>query len=583
MTKSFFLLIDLFFSIIIVDITITIRKEELFIMKQINDKKNNFMNNVGIILLSQFAVKLLGLIYRMVITNIDGFGDSGNGFYTTGFQIYTLLLAISSVGIPNAISKMISERITLKDYSGAHKIFKTALILFCIVGLVCSLLLFGLAGVISDYVINMPGSKYTIQSLAPSIFFVCVSSVIRGYFTGLQNMKATSTSQVLEQLFKSTLTIAFVILAIGQTPEIMSAYANFATSAATFLSFLYLIGFYRKNKPVFTEESSDNTIAGISTGRLAKSILMISIPISLGSVITAINRVIDTATITRGIEIAFANYIPHTNIFNPTKAQLQAEASRLAGMLGKSDTLINMPLALNIAFSTVLVPTISKALALGNKKYAASKVNYSFLISILLILPCCAGYIALAKPIYLLIYPNAPLGFELLQLSAVALIFTALNQTISGSLQGLGKVYTPATGLLIGCVVKYILNRCLIRIPEINIYGAAISSIVCQLISFGYSFTVLAKNLPLNMSLSKYVFKPIISSSVMGVLAFLIYKAVMLVLPVNIIAVAVSVVCAVCIYIVLTLKMNILEKSEIEELPAGAKLSKLFKKLKLIA
>ena len=555
-------------------------------MQQINNQKNKFMKDDGIILLSQFAVKILGLVYRMVITNIQGFGDSGNGFYTTGFQIYTLLLAISSVGIPNAISKMISERVALKDYSGAHKIFKTALILFCAIGLICSILLFSLAGVISDYVINMPGSKYTIQSLAPSIFFVCVSSVIRGYFTGLQNMKATSTSQVLEQLFKSTLTIGFVVLAIGQSPEIMSAFANLATSVATVLSFLYLLVFYKKNKPIFTGENTTDTVKNVSARRLVKSILMLSIPISLGSIITAINRVIDTATITRGIEIAFASFIPaygnNPGIHNPSLQQLQAEAARLAGMLGKSDTLINMPLALNIAFSTVLVPAISRALAVGNKKDAADKVNYSFLISIILILPCCAGYISLAEPIYKLIYPNASLGSSLLQLSSVALIFTALNQTISGSLQGLGKVYVPATGLLLGCIVKVILNIVLIRIPEINIYGAAISSIVCQIISFTYCFSVLVRNLPLDMSLSKYVLKPIISSALMGISAFFIYKGIMMILPMNIIALGVSMFAAVCIYLIITLKLKVLEKNEIEELPAGAKLSKIFSKLKLI-
>ncbi len=555
-------------------------------MQPINNQKNKFMNDVGIILLSQFAVKILGLVYRMVITNIQGFGDAGNGFYTTGFQIYTLLLAISSVGIPNAISKMISERTALKDYAGAHKIFKTALLLFCGIGIFCSLLLYSTAGIISDYIIGLSDAKYTIQSLAPSIFFVCVSSVIRGYFTGLQNMKATSTSQVLEQFFKSTLTIAFVVMAVGQTPAIMSAVANLATSAATVISFIYLLIFYKKNKPIFEPTKTEKSLKNTSARALIKSILMLSIPISLGSIITAINRVIDTATITRGIAIAFSEMIPaYSNtaaIFNPTKAQLEAEAARLAGMLGKSDTLINMPLALNIAFSTVLVPAISRALATNNKKDAADKVNYSFLISIILILPCCVGYIALAQPIYKVIYPNASLGSSLLQLSSVALIFTALNQTISGSLQGLGKVYTPATGILLGCIAKIILNVTLIRIPEINIYGAAISSIVCQIISFSYCFGVLQKNLPLNMKLGKYIIKPVISSSVMGIIAYGVYTLIFAILPINILAVLISIGVAILAYLILVLKMKILSKDEIEQLPAGTKLLRIFTKIKLI-
>lgn len=557
-------------------------------MQKNKGTKNDFMNNVGIILLSQLAVKMLGLVYRMVITNIRGFGDTGNGFYSAGFQIYTLLLAISSVGIPNAISKTISERTALGDYKGAHKIFKTALLLFAGIGLACSFLLFALADFLALYIIKMPGVEYTIRSLAPSIFFVCLSSVIRGYFTGLSNMKATGTSQVLEQLFKSTLTVLFVIMAVGQKPEIMSAAANLATSVATILSFAYLLAFYKRNKPVFKDFSApENSAKNLSVSKLAKSILMLSIPISLGSIITAINRVIDTATITRGIEVAFAQLIPAYGntaaIVMPTADQLSNAATRLAGMLSKSDTLVNLPLSLNIAFSTVLVPAISRALAVGDKKEAAAKVNYSFLISIILIIPCAVGYISLAQPIYKLIYPNASLGYDLLQISSIAMIFTALNQTISGSLQGLGKVYIPATGLLVGCIIKVILNIILIRIPWVNIYGAAISSVVCQIVSFTICFSVLACQLTLKMSFSKYILRPVLAASLMGIVACLVYKVIFMFIPVNIIAIAAAIAVAVIFYLIAVLKLKILNRDEIEQLPSGTKLWKLFLKLHLVS
>ena len=186
------------------------------------------------------------------------------------------------------------------------------------------------------------------------------------------------------------------------------------------------------------------------------SILMISIPISLGSIITAINRVIDTATISRGIEFAFASLNPsHGNlgdIIKPTAEQLNQEIARLSGLLSKSDTLYNMPLAVNFAFATVLVPSIAGALAVKDYKEASSKINYSLLISILIILPCAIGLITLAEPIYKILYFSTSSGFELLQLVSVSLIFAALAQTMTGSLQGLGKVYVPAISLLFGCI-----------------------------------------------------------------------------------------------------------------------------------
>lgn len=564
-------------------------------------KKQSFMINVSIILLAQIAVKILGMVYRMVITNIGGFGDQGNGYYSSGFQVYTLLLAISSVGIPNAISKMTAERNALGDYKGAHKIFKSALALFTIVGLIGTFLLFFGADFIAQTIIGLPKTKYVLMALSPSILFVCVSSVIRGYFTGMDNMQATSNSQVLEQVFKCVLTILIVycmakITIFPDDPDsnaaALAAGANFATSLATVLSCLYLFVFYKKRKKAIWKRVRGTTVPTIQKplGAMFKSILMISIPISLGAIISAINRIVDTATISRGIQTAFSAMIPAYGntaaIINPTINQLEEEAVRLAGVLSKSDTLINLPIAMNIAFATVLVPSISGALAVGDKKEASEKVTYSLLISILLILPCAVGYIALAQPIYQILYPNAQLGYDLLQISAVALIFIALNQTISGSLQGIGKIYAPATGLLIGCIVKFILNVILIRQPQINIYGAPISSIVCQVISFSYGFTVLSKQLSLKLTLGKYVLKPLLAAGIMGGVALGVYKAAILGLGAlissafisNLITTLLAILIAAVVYFILVACFRILSAHEIEMLPMGRKLLAVLKK-----
>lgn len=240
-----------------------------------------------------------------------------------------------------------------------------------------------------------------------------------------------------------------------------------------------------------------------------------------------------------------------------------------------------MPLTLNIAFATVLVPTIAGALAKGDHKEASSKVSYSFLISTLLILPCCIGFIVLAEPIYKLIYPNAPLGYDLLALMAVSLIFSALAQTINGSLQGIGKVFVPAIGLLVGCVIKIILNLALIRIPSINIYGAAISSIVCQIVAFFISFIIMCKYIKLDIKPTKYIVKPLVASVVMGIATLASYKLIYTILSSNVIAVLVSIVIAVAVYAVLVFGFKILSKEEIELLPSGNKLYNLLTKLKI--
>ena len=205
-------------------------------------RKNSFMNNVAAILGSQFLIKLLGLAYNLIIINIPGFGDIGNGYRTAGFQIYTMLLAVSSVGIPNAISKMISEKLALEDREGAERVFRTALTLFAGIGLTASLLLFWGADFIARSIIQMDGVQLTLRALSPSIFFVCISSVIRGYFLGHHTVSANNRSQLLEQIFKATLTILFVWLLTDFTAAIMAAGANAASTVSTALSFAYLAG-----------------------------------------------------------------------------------------------------------------------------------------------------------------------------------------------------------------------------------------------------------------------------------------------------------------------------------------------------
>ena len=553
------------------------------------ETSKSFMSNVTVILVSQILVKLFGAVYKMVITNVDSFGNEGLGYYNVGFQIYTLLLAISSVGIPNAISKMTSERIALDDYKGAHKIFKTALTLFSVIGLATTFILFFGSNIFARYVIHIEGSQYVMRALAPSLFFVCVSSVIRGYFTGMKNMKATSNSQILEQIFKCTLTIVFVYASVflisDSNPNkvpFMASWANFATSVATVISLLYLVYFYCKRKSGIKEniENSTGETLSVSGKRLMIGILMVSIPISLGSVITAINRVIDTATISRGIEIAFANLIPAhgsvSEIINPTAKQITQEITRLSGLLSKSDILYNMPLAVNFAFATVLVPSIAGALAVKDYTEASSKINYSMLISILIILPCAIGLISLAEPIYKIIYFHTPDGYDLLQLVSISLIFAALAQTATGALQGVGKIYTPAVSLLFGCAAKIILNVLLIRIPSINIYGAAISSIACQFISCAICFAVLAKNCSLKMPMMKYFIKPLIAGVSMGFAAILVYKGCSIIIGtgfiMNAISTMIAIIVAALVYFLLVFKLKILSEDEIKQLPAGKKI-----------
>lgn len=536
-------------------------------------KKPSFMMNVLTIIFSQFAVKLLGFAYRMVITNVDGFGDIGNGYYNFGFQIYTLLLALSSVGIPNAISKLVAERCALDDFRGAMRIFKIALALFSVIGAFFSAVMFFGADLIATRILAAPLSVYTIRVLSPSVLFVSVSSVIRGFFAGQQNMKATATSQVLEQFLKSSLTILIVVIMTGQSPEYMAAGATLATTISTLLSLFYLFNFYRRRRAELRTRTVAAPPCGVNsrTRSVVKMILWVSIPISLGSIITSLNRVLDLVTVVRGLETAFAAN------FSSYEA-LNAEAVRLSGMLSKTDVLINLPLAFNLAFATVLVPTIAGALAVRDVDTAVRRISFSMLVSIVIALPCTAGFMVLARPILQMIYPNASDGALLFCMAAPTVFFSAMSQTIYGSLQGLGKIFVPAISVLCGGIVKLLLNLILIPIPSINIYGAPVGSVACQAIAFFVSFSVLRRHLPVKLNMVRYYVRPIAATAVMAGVVYGVQRVLaMWIHP------SVATLCAIAlgaaVYLILIFLLRVFTDEDLRMLPYGEKLVKINQKL----
>ena len=565
----------------------------------IKNKKQTFMAGVMTIMIAQIIIKVLGLIYRLVITNVPYFGDEGNGLYGAGFQIYMLLLSIATTGVPGAIAKLVSERIAVGKNKEAHNIFKIAFVLFAIIGLIGTSILYLGAGVIASEYIGNPAVEGVLKALAPSIVFVAVSAVIRGYFNGMYNMKATSNSQMLEQLFKSLLTIAFVMgiywvfvtqpvnlanvfsVTEDTVTEIMAIVANLASTIATAIGFLYLFVFYRIRRKEIWKNIRESKVLyhPQSIKKTCKTILALSIPMSLASIVSAINRNVDTFTVINGLtDMLSAQGTMAYDI-------VVSEATRLYGILsGKVDMLIGLPLSINIAFATALVPAVSEALAKKDNKTATRRISFSLRTSMLIALPCSIGMCVLAEPILNLLFPNqiaveAPL---LLQISAFTIIFSVLNQTINGALQGLGKIFVPAISLGIGAVTKLVLNLILIRIPEIGINGAAIGSVCCHLVATCIGFTILRKNIKLETNASQFLIKPVIATIIMAIATILSEKVLAMVISSTRVITIFAIVIAVFAYFLSVIKLKIFEREDYHMLPFGDKIYHFLEKVKLV-
>lgn len=533
---------------------------------------NSFMKNVVMLIFSQLLIKVLGLVYKLVITNIEGFGDTGLGYYSAGYQIYALLLTLSSIGIPSVISKLVSERIAIGDTKGAQRIFKIAFKFFTTLGFILSIGLFLGADFIATNILNVPDVAYVMKVLSPAIVFVAMSAVFRGYFSGQQNMKPTSVSQTLEQFLNCVLSITFVYACIGKDAYIMAAAGNLSTTCAIVITFIYLRIYFGKHR-LSTKNSIPSPERKKTDKQLLRTILGISIPITISSLISVISGVIDTATVSNCIQISLQGA-------NMTKEALEQAAMSATGILSKVDTLVSFPLAINLAFSTALTPAISEALAINDKKTASRRLSFSFFASLIIILPCALGFIALAEPILKMLYPTASDGAGIFMIASVSMILTSLSQTLTGGLYGVNQSKVPAIAAGLGAIIKFILNMILISNPNIGIYGAAISSFVYQVLVFFICYNVMNRCVNMHIKFKTHILKPLISAIGMGLVVFGGYKLFSMALG-NTISTILSILLGALTYCALILLTKALTKEDIMMIPYGTKIYGILVKMRI--
>ena len=536
-------------------------------------KKTSFLKNVAILVVAHVFIKIIGIVNKIYLTNREGFGDEGNAIYSSAFQVYALFLTITSVGIPNAVSKLVSERLAIGDSKGAHKVFKIAVISFGMIGFLASLILFKFSHYITCNLIQIPEAELSLLALSPSIFFVAITSVVKGYFNGRENLNVGANSQTVEQIFKTIITVVLIEI-IAQTTgldtRVMAAGAAVATTLSEITCFVYLFKYYTSVRREVANEikhSVNYKYRGIR--RTIKDIIKVAVPMSIAPMLGGINKNIDSMTIVRNLK----------NFMTETEAKLQY------GILsGKVDTIVAFPLSFNSAFSSALIPAVSAAKASGNFEYASKKIKFSMLVSLLIGLPSTVGMIALAEPILHLLFPNQPDGAFLLQISSISITFIMLSQNVNAVLHGIGKIVIPAISLGIGLVIKLILNNILVGInPDIFILGgtagAAISTVIYHIVTFVIELSIMNKYVKVDLRMS-HVLKILLSTIMMGICSVFILNSLKTIFAEKI-CMVLTIIAAVIIYILLILIFKVFSEEEIKTIPHGEKIYIFLKKIKL--
>lgn len=535
--------------------------------------KQNFLKGAAILGAAGLLIKIIGAIYRIPLTNL--IGTEGIGHYQPAYQVYLTLLVISLAGFPTAIARLVSEKRAQKNYQGAHQVFQISLAGMFLGGLVTSVVVFLTSEWIASDLLGFSGSYYSMIALTPALLFVPIMSTFRGYFQGMQNMVPTALSQIIEQILRFIvgLYLAFTLLKTGLGLPQAAGGAQFGASAGSIGGTILIVLIYFKYRKKLFEDiklSPNNKLESISS--IIKKLLVIAIPITLGASIVPVMGLIDVKLVSmRLLDIGFTE---------------EVVADLFGQLSGTAQTFINFPQVFSIAVAVSLVPTITHAYTIKNKTMLNRTANLGVRTALLIGLPSAMGLFILGVPIITLFYPglgpekHASVG-ALLQILSISVIFLTLVQSLTAILQAVDKQNYPVKNMAIGAIVKIIISYILLGLPELNIKGAAFSTIAAYLTASILNYIDIKRKTNIEINILKITIRPLLSTIIMSLVVWIIYNGLFAIVGMKLAAVT-SIFAGVVVYAAALFKTGALTEEDLMVLPRGKRFIKILKKAKLL-
>jgi Membrane protein involved in the export of O-antigen and teichoic acid len=529
--------------------------------------KKSFIQGAVILGIAGIIIKVMGAFFRIPLANL--IGDKGMGYYQTAYPIYVLFLTLATAGIPIAISKMVSERIAVDHHYEAYRVFRVSFsLLFCI-GIGSSSILFFGAGHIVNAIGN-PGAKYAMMAIAPALLFVPIMAAYRGYFQGMQDMKPTATSQVVEQFFRVAAGLALAYFLIKQGREFAAAGASFGATAGSITGLISVVGIYYYKRTHLKRDIERTYQASTErSGQILANIFMIAIPVTIGAAIMPIMNAIDVGIVMRRLQ----------------ETGWTAEAANgLYGQLtGMAGPLINFPQVLTQAIAMSLVPAVAAAYKQKDMVFLNYNVRLGIRTAMIIGLPCALGLMTLSEPIMLLLYPfqkaSAVSAAPCLFVMAFGVIFLSTVQTLTGVLQGLGKPMIPVRNLFIGAIVKIILTYTLTGIDSINVRGAAIGTVAAYIVASSLNIAAVKRLTGVKFDFMLTYVKPIVSALAMSAAVWISYRILFGFFG-NAMSTMLAVLIGAAVYCIMLFITKSIKKEELKVLPKGGKIVNLINKVK---
>ncbi len=523
----------------------------------------------GVLLLTiaGIAEKILGVILKIPLTGY--LGSDGMGYFNSAYNIFSTFYTISITGLPIATSILISRSRAKGKKREVNNLFRVSLSLFVLVGLIGTSIMFFGAKTIANLIDKNNNSYYCIQTIAPILLIICISSAIRGYYQGHQNMMPSAVSELLDAVGKCALGIIFGGFAVsrGYSVEVAAAAAIGGITIGHLLGMGFLIvtkSLVKPNYSYLSVEIDDTTSERYRT--LAKKMLRIAVPITLGSLALGLTSTIDTFTIMNMLDSdnAMALYGDYTTL---------------------AVTLYRLPHAFIVPISSSLTPALTAAIASSNIKRTKITLHSALKVTSVISIPCSIGMGVLASPIITLLFGRSATKESiartapLLSLLAVAIFLMAILTVTSSMLQSYGKQSKPVVSMTCGTVVKLVLN--IILIPSFGIIGAPIATVSGYFVMALINFIYILKYTDVSAKVIWAFIPPLLATAVclpFTVLAYILT----LKIATNAIATFVSIIITIAVYALALFITRTFTKDDILMLPKGEKIYRALAKAKLM-
>ena len=536
-------------------------------------KKNNYLVQGSILAAASILVRVIGLAYRIPMTNI--LGSEGNGIYAISYNIYNIVLILSSYSLPLAVSKMIAAKNVQKKYQDSYRIFLHAVVFALVVGTAaCLVLYFG-----SDFLAKLyrtPGVEKPLRILAPTVFVVALLGVFRGLFQGNQTMIPTALSQLLEQVVNAFVSVfaAYSFMKAHSASKEISAYGAAGGTAGTLAgaisALLFLILIFAIYYPTLRRQLKRDKESNYESSKAIYMMLGATIlPVILSQTVYQLSGTLD--------DMMFKNIMA-------VKGMDDGFSADLIGVYGSQyRLLINVPVAISSAMASSLIPSIVSSVTQNQMDRAREKVTSSIKFNMVIAIPAAVGLGVLAKPIMMLLFPSISnywgLAASMMIYGSLAVVFYALSTITSAVLQGIDKMNLPVTHSLISLIIHVILVLFLLYFTNAEIYALIIGNVTFPLVVCILNALSVKKHLDYRQDMVKTFVVPVACSCVMGVLALGTYFLVHLLCHRYVIALFAAILVAVAVYLLLILASKCFDEQELKELPFGRKILVLGRKL----